>query len=281
MDNASSNTHNPYETNNSTRSENAPDAFQQHNEGYLREFEKDLVASGMPEKATKRHLENIDFYINTYLVREGAASIEEGCLRVGDFLGDYFIRECMWSTPTTIKQNASSFKRFYKYMVERGHVSQTSYDALLASIENGLSRWLEDCEEFNTPEGYGPEDSDSDLYNMTYELVARNLGFGSFVEKREPLNASDESEAESEVADDLPSRQDVIDDFTFLLFYLSAHDENGSLKAPVSVNLAAIRNLQDMGLLSVDEIGQQVVLSEEGRAAAQDLLEALEIGHLA
>ena len=29
---------------------------------------------------------------------------------LGDFLGDYFIRKCMWSTPSTVKTTAASIR---------------------------------------------------------------------------------------------------------------------------------------------------------------------------
>ena len=48
------------------------------NEGYLNEFEEWLIAAGLSDKTIQRHLSNVDFFINTYLLREDAYGIEEG-----------------------------------------------------------------------------------------------------------------------------------------------------------------------------------------------------------
>ena len=39
-----------------------------------------------------------DFYINDFLLRTDAYSMEHGVSMIDDFLGDFFIRKCMWST---------------------------------------------------------------------------------------------------------------------------------------------------------------------------------------
>ncbi len=51
-------------------------------------------------------------------IRErNVAYLDEFCEdRINDFLGEFFIRKCMWSTPGTIKRTAASIKKFYKFM---------------------------------------------------------------------------------------------------------------------------------------------------------------------
>ena len=38
--------------------------------------------------------------------------MEESVTMLGDFLGDYFIRKCMWSTPSSVKTTAARLKKF-------------------------------------------------------------------------------------------------------------------------------------------------------------------------
>ena len=52
------------------------------------------------------------------------ATMEEGVTMLGDFLGDFFIRKCMWSTPATVKTTATSLKKFYKCMAEHGKIEK-------------------------------------------------------------------------------------------------------------------------------------------------------------
>ena len=50
--------------------------IQKKNEEYLNLFEMDLINSGLTEKTVNRHLRNVDFYINTYLLREEPRDME-------------------------------------------------------------------------------------------------------------------------------------------------------------------------------------------------------------
>ena len=88
------------------------------NSELLEIFEKDLINAGLQAKTISRHLSNVDFYINDFLLYSDTLSMENGIFEIGMFLGDFFIRKCMWSTPGTIKSTAASIKKFYKSMMD-------------------------------------------------------------------------------------------------------------------------------------------------------------------
>jgi hypothetical protein len=46
------------------------DEIRMRNETYLDEFREDLLKTGLKEKTIDRHCHNVNFYINTYLLRE-------------------------------------------------------------------------------------------------------------------------------------------------------------------------------------------------------------------
>ncbi len=121
------------------------------NEIYLEEFEKDLTKSGLKENTIKRHLNNVNFYINNFLLREEAADMVTGtgAFYLNNFLGIFIIRKCMWSTPATIKSNVASIKKFYKSMLEKGHIREENYNGLLYTIKEDMNTWLDDCEAYN------------------------------------------------------------------------------------------------------------------------------------
>ena len=52
--------------------------IRERNEDYLEEFWEDLVSAGLKEKTIKRHYQNVDFYINTYLLREEPLEMTHG-----------------------------------------------------------------------------------------------------------------------------------------------------------------------------------------------------------
>jgi hypothetical protein len=84
--------------------------------------------------------------------------INEGCYQLDGFLGDWFIRKAMWSTPATIKQNITSFKKFYRCMLEKEFIKKEDYEQLIDDIKNEGEEWLEKCAYYNDPDGdYDPE----------------------------------------------------------------------------------------------------------------------------
>lgn len=129
---------------------------QKNNEEYLWIFEQDLTAAGLAEKTITRHLRNVDFYLNTFLLKEDPTSMADGVSCLDMFLGDFFIRKCMWSTPGSIKSNAASIKKFYKCMADHGKIAQKDYDYLCREIRENLSNWQTDCEIYNDPDAPNP-----------------------------------------------------------------------------------------------------------------------------
>ena len=73
------------------------------NHDYLILFQEDLENAGLKQKTIYNHLSNVDLFINDFLGYRMNVTMEEGVTMLGDFLGDYFIRKCMWSTPATVK----------------------------------------------------------------------------------------------------------------------------------------------------------------------------------
>lgn len=59
------------------------------NEELLELFEKDMMDKGLADKTINRHLSNVDFYINEYMLREDAMPMEDGVGMLDMFLGDF------------------------------------------------------------------------------------------------------------------------------------------------------------------------------------------------
>ena len=111
-------------------------------------FEADLIAKGLTKKTIKNHIENVDLYINDYLLREEAQTFEMGLTSLNSFFY-FFIHKCMWSTPATVRSTAASFKKFYKCMMEHGKIDKEDYEFFLEEIKEGVPEWAEDCVVFN------------------------------------------------------------------------------------------------------------------------------------
>ena len=132
------------------------DKIRQTNEELLALFEEELQDSGLSAKTVRRHLSNAEFYINEYLLREEPRPMEDGITELDMFLGFFFIRKCMWSTPGTIKSTAASIKKFYKCMMNHGKISKDDYVYLCDDIKENMEQWQTDCAVYNDPDAPNP-----------------------------------------------------------------------------------------------------------------------------
>ncbi len=121
------------------------------NQALLNGFTSWLRAKGLGEATAKKHLWNIDFYINNFLLYEDATPASEGIDEIGIFLGYWFIRKAMWSSVAAIKQNVASLKKFYAYMHEHGEVDQEAVEGMKVRIKEELPTWLETMQRHDDP----------------------------------------------------------------------------------------------------------------------------------
>ena len=105
---------------------------------------KHWLVKGLAEKTIKRHIENIGFYINDYLLYYDAVPASKGADFVLTFFGDWFPRKALWASPTSVREMAASLKKFYSLMHEAGHIDADDLDELKESIKEGMPDWLEE-----------------------------------------------------------------------------------------------------------------------------------------
>lgn len=119
------------------------------NEQYLQEFSKYLENEGLSVKTINKHINNVEFYINTYLNAYVPKDMRDGCIGIGMYLGDWFIRKTTWASKNSIKENAASIKKFYKCMLELNHISISEYENVCLDIKTEMKIWIERVEEYN------------------------------------------------------------------------------------------------------------------------------------
>ena len=119
------------------------------NERLLNEFEVWLKSSGLSENTINNHLSNIDFYVNEYLLYEDATEAKDGVDSVYMFLGHWFIRKAMWASQSSIKGNATSLKKFYTFMHERGLIDKEDLIDLKQTIKEEMPEWLATLRRFD------------------------------------------------------------------------------------------------------------------------------------
>lgn len=116
--------------------------IQEANEGLLTGFETWLISFGLAPKTIVQHISNIEFFINEYLLYEDAIEAIEGAHCVSMYLGNWFIRKAMWASPSSIRSNAASIKKFYAFMLTKGLMTQQALDILAQTIKEDMPTWL-------------------------------------------------------------------------------------------------------------------------------------------
>lgn len=120
------------------------------NEDYLKMFEKSLEEKQLTAKTIRKHISNIDFYLNDYLTYyDEIIKMEDGTQYTRSFLGDWFIRKAMWASKSSIKEMASSLKKFYEYMSALGFVKISDYQEMCYEIKDNMDRYLENLEDYD------------------------------------------------------------------------------------------------------------------------------------
>lgn len=121
---------------------------EKHNNELLVEFANYLETESLKTKTIKKHVDNISFYANDFLLRDDIIPAERGALDIGGFLGDFFIRKCSWASRYTIQENIASFKKFYTFLNTIGKVSNDELSKMKELIKDGKSYWIEEVERY-------------------------------------------------------------------------------------------------------------------------------------
>ena len=119
------------------------------NKKFMKEFEEYLKEKNLKDKTIKKHLSNVDLFINDYLNYYDIETPEEGINSVYSFLSGWFIEKCMRATVYTTKETAASIKKFYAYMSEKGYVEKEDYKELCEELKDSMDEILEYLDAFD------------------------------------------------------------------------------------------------------------------------------------
>ena len=121
------------------------------NKELLSEFTNWLQDANLSKKTIDRHISNVDFYINEFLLYEDATAAKDGALDIGFFLGYWFIKKAMWASTASIKSNAASLKKFYTFLHQRGAVKKKDLDLLKETIKEEMPEWIATLQRYDDP----------------------------------------------------------------------------------------------------------------------------------
>ena len=116
--------------------------MQSQNKKILDDFEEYLKNAGLTSKTISKHLDNIEFFINHYLLYDEFVSPDKGYDRLNDFFSYFFPRKAMWSSANSVKENITSLKKFYKYLQELSFITNANLKEMHSIIKEEKEYWL-------------------------------------------------------------------------------------------------------------------------------------------
>jgi site-specific recombinase XerD len=126
--------------------ENSCKIIRKENQILLDKFEMSLRESVLTDKTIRNHIQNIDFYINEYLIYEELIEAKDGIDKVSWFMGYWFIKKAMWASSASIKSNAASLKKFYSFLLSIKMIPKDQLIELKDTIKDEMPEWLEELE---------------------------------------------------------------------------------------------------------------------------------------
>jgi len=121
------------------------------NQKLISDFEKWLSDKNLSSITIEKHIFNVNFFLNEFLLNENATKAEDGVDEIGVFLGYWFIRKAMWANKAVIKKNATSLKKFYEFMYEEGKISKQAFSSMKESIKKRMPDWLATISRYDDP----------------------------------------------------------------------------------------------------------------------------------
>lgn len=115
-----------------------------NNEKLLAAFKEYTIAvKGLSEKTLKRHMENLGYYLNIYLIEYEQATPVNSTEAAGNFLSSFFVEKNLASSSASLKQCGSSLKKLYQFLCEAGEISKTDLTEINESIKLGVQEGVE------------------------------------------------------------------------------------------------------------------------------------------
>lgn len=125
--------------------------IRKENRKLLKGFRQYLASRKLSKKTIDKHVSNIEFYINEFLLYEEPLKANEGVNRLDYFLGYWFIRKAMWASVSSIKENITSLKHFYTFMYEIGEIDKEELVEMKEEIKESKDEWLETIRRYDDP----------------------------------------------------------------------------------------------------------------------------------
>lgn len=114
----------------------------ERNKKFIDIFNNSLKQQGLSNKTIKIHMSNIELYLNDYLNHGNIIKMEDGYNQIVSFIGIWAIREGIITYKYYLNDYCSTFKNFYKCMLDNNFIKKEDYKEVVESIKNNKEDWI-------------------------------------------------------------------------------------------------------------------------------------------
>ncbi|NJP12169.1 MAG: site-specific integrase [Leptolyngbyaceae cyanobacterium RU_5_1] len=114
-----------------------------YNQPILDEFQAWLEKSNLSINTIRSHVQNIEFFAEYLFYYEPLRQLDEAeDGDVVDFLMNWFPRKALWASESSVKSYITSFRKFFRYMVESQRISADQEAEIRETLKEGKEEFL-------------------------------------------------------------------------------------------------------------------------------------------
>ena len=118
-----------------------------YNQPILDDFRKWLEAANLAVKTIETHVLNMDFFSEYLAYYPPLSKLDETQPSdIYDFLADWFPRKVMWASPYNTKSHIASFRKFFKFLVEKGRLNPEMEKQIKETLKENKQVFLDAVE---------------------------------------------------------------------------------------------------------------------------------------
>ena len=176
---------------------------------------------GISEETASEHAHQIGFFALNYLIGyEGKSFLDVSSLNIEDYLGNWYIRKVFGSGKSDVRSILVAFKKFFKFLHERGNVEEEQLNDILSACKNP-QRYIRRFE------SYFELDPESDTWEEDFEEWVMSHEEEVEVNYEQPYEVNEEINGAFSEEDLSTCHTSVLKDFQTFLNYIS---ENNGMK---------------------------------------------------
>jgi hypothetical protein len=188
----------------------------------LKRFYRHLTEKkGLSEETASRHAGQIEFFAFHYLMDYNEKSILDASgSDIEDYLGNWYIRKVLNSTKSDVRSILVAFKKFFKFLYERGEIDKEQLGDILSACEDPQTY----IRRFET---YFELDPESEAWDADFEDWLMGYEEEIEVDYELPYKVNEEINRAFSKKDLKSSKTSVLKDFQAFVNYIS---ENNGMK---------------------------------------------------